>query len=165
MSQVYHIELGYQSATLIKALPPEQYAELRAEFPEFELAEDQTSVNDWCQWRVHGTIADLDKLARFGLEPTVKRIRGQFLEKVFVPTVGVKPPPEPNVVNISIPNQALFAVQTVDYLEDYCTNELQNWLDSGWRIVAVCPPNDTRRPTYIVGHFDKEPKRPNWRKG
>ena len=160
MSQVYHIEIGYQSAKLIKALPPEQYAELRAELPEFELAEDQTSVNEWNSWTVHGTIADLDKLARFGLEPIVKRIRGQFLEQVFVPTAGRKPPPEPSMVNISIPNAALFSVQTVDYLENSCTDTLQRWLDEGWRIVAVCPPNDTRRPTYIVGHFDKQARRP-----
>ena len=159
MSQVYHIELGYQSAKLIKALPPEQYAELRAEFPEFELEEDQAAVNEWNSWTVHGTIADLDKLARFGLEPIVKRIRGQFLDQIHMPPMRV-PSAEPNVVNISIPNQALFAVQVVDYLEDYCTNALQTWLDAGWRIVAACPPNDTRRPTYIVGHFDKEAKRP-----
>ena len=163
MSQVYHIEISYQSAKLIKALPSEQYAELRAEFPEFKLEEDQTAVNEWDNWTVHGTIADLDKLARFGLEPIVKRIRGQFIDQVHMPKPGAST--EPSVVNISIPNAALFSVQTVDYLENICTDTLQRWLDEGWRIVAVCPPNDTRRPTYIVGHFDKEPKRPNWRKG
>lgn len=57
---------------------------------------------------------------------------------------------------ISVANIGLMAVQLVEVLEDCCTDNLQNYLDRGWRILAVCPPNDTRRPSYIVGHTEKE---------
>lgn len=50
---------------------------------------------------------------------------------------------------VALPN-----VATVTYLEDCCTDVLQKHLDDGWRILAVCPPNDARRPTYIVGHAE-----------
>jgi hypothetical protein len=59
------------------------------------------------------------------------------------------------VVNVAIPNAGLFSVQSVSVLADSCTDVLQGLLDDGWRIIAVCPPNDTRRPTYILGHADK----------
>lgn len=63
------------------------------------------------------------------------------------------------IYQISVANVGLMQVQCVEVLDNCCTNELQAWLDRGWRILAVCPPNDTRRPSYVVGHVDKEPHR------
>lgn len=34
-------------------------------------------------------------------------------------------------------------------LEDVCTDQLQNALDEGWRIIAVCP-QESRRPDYVL---------------
>lgn len=63
-----------------------------------------------------------------------------------------------NVVNITVHGAALYAVSNVKLMEDCCTDQLQHELDIGWRIVAVCPPNDARRPTYILGHHDPHQK-------
>jgi len=60
------------------------------------------------------------------------------------------------IYQISVANVGLMQVQRVEVLEDCCTDALQRELDRGWRILAVCPPNDARRPTYVVGHFEKE---------
>lgn len=60
------------------------------------------------------------------------------------------------VYQISVANIGLMQVQRVKVLEDCCTDELQSYLDNGWRILAVCPPNDARRPSYVVGHIEKE---------
>lgn len=60
------------------------------------------------------------------------------------------------VYQISVANVGLIQIQRVDVLEDCCTDELQRWLDRGWRLLAVCPPNDARRPSYVMGHFEKE---------
>lgn len=54
-------------------------------------------------------------------------------------------------VTIAIPDQALLKIDKVTWLEDACTEELQQHLDDGWRILAVCPPNAQRRPDYILG--------------
>lgn len=37
-------------------------------------------------------------------------------------------------------------------LENACTDEVQGRLAEGWRIIAVCPQPDQRRPDYVLGH-------------
>lgn len=54
-------------------------------------------------------------------------------------------------VQIAIPDFALLMIDEVTYLTDACTESLQKYLDEGWRILAVCPPNAQRRPDYILG--------------
>lgn len=60
----------------------------------------------------------------------------------------------PQINQISVAGQALHDIRTVTWMEDACTEELQRALDEGWKIIAVCPPNDSRRPTYIIGHIE-----------
>ena len=48
--------------------------------------------------------------------------------------------PGPNLLNV---NETLL-------MEDACTNALQENLDNGWRIIAVCP-QPQRRPDYVLG--------------
>lgn len=62
-------------------------------------------------------------------------------------------------VHIAIPDLSLLKMRQVTVLEDYCTDALQGWLDDGWRILAVCPPNAARRPDYILGHADPKANR------
>lgn len=38
--------------------------------------------------------------------------------------------------------------------EDCCTDEMQNYLNDGWRIIAVCVQPDQRRPDYILGRYN-----------
>lgn len=54
-------------------------------------------------------------------------------------------------VQIAIPDQALMKIDEVTYEEDCCTDKIQDLLNEGWRIIAVCPPNAQRRPDYILG--------------
>lgn len=54
-------------------------------------------------------------------------------------------------LHVHIPNIGLLSINEVRLLENACTDSLQNLLDDGWRIVAVCPPNGVRRPDYILG--------------
>lgn len=85
-----------------------------------------------------------------GVEVTVSRVKGLASNARDLPNT---------VYQISVASVGLLQIQCAEVLEDCCTNELQNWLDRGWRILAVCPPNDTRRPSYVMGHMDKEPHR------
>jgi len=48
--------------------------------------------------------------------------------------------PGPNLLNV---NETLL-------MEDACTNALQENLENGWRIIAVCP-QPQRRPDYVLG--------------
>ena len=62
-------------------------------------------------------------------------------------------------IQIAIPDFCLLQIQTVTVIQDACTDYLQDLLDEGWRILAVCPPNAARRPDYILGHKDKNKDR------
>lgn len=63
---------------------------------------------------------------------------------------------EGNVVQIAIPDIGLMYIDEVKVLTDCCTDDLQEWLNEGWRILAVCPPNAQRRPDYVIGR--RKPK-------
>lgn len=54
-------------------------------------------------------------------------------------------------IDVHTPGNVLLAVNEVDYFLNYCTEELQERLDEGWRILAICPQRDQRRPDYIMG--------------
>lgn len=58
-------------------------------------------------------------------------------------------------VHVHVPGLGLMAVQQVEVRPDHCTEALQKDLDAGWRILAVCPQPDQRRPDYILGRTDK----------
>jgi len=53
--------------------------------------------------------------------------------------------------HVHVPNLGLLNINRVAYATDYCTEELQKLLHQGWRIIAVCPQPDQRRPDYILG--------------
>lgn len=53
--------------------------------------------------------------------------------------------------NIHVSNMGLMSINKLAYATDICTEELQGILDKGWRIIAVCPQPDQRRPDYILG--------------
>ena len=54
------------------------------------------------------------------------------------------------LVNVAVGGSTL-PIDVVKVVEDYCTDQLQKELDSGWRIVAACVQPNQRRPDYILG--------------
>lgn len=58
-------------------------------------------------------------------------------------------------VGVHISDLGLLNVRYVTYIVDSCTDDLQGYLDEGWRILAVCPQPDSRRPDYILGRNNK----------
>ena len=54
------------------------------------------------------------------------------------------------LVNVAVGGSTLH-IDAVKVVEDYCTDQLQKELDSGWRIVAACVQPNQRRPDYILG--------------
>lgn len=59
------------------------------------------------------------------------------------------------VVQIAVPDIGLMLIEEVRVNTDCCTEVLQQDLDQGWRILAVCPPNAQRRPDYVLGRRKK----------
>lgn len=141
---------GWGSGKVLSELAPEKYAELRAALPGLKLPEDQTVVDkSWHPGEILMDDAEAAVLTAVGIELSVSRIKGLS-----------GPPPESwkagggPVTHVSVANIGLFAVRRVEVLENACTYDLQSWLNRGWRLLAVCPPNDQRRPDYILGHTE-----------
>lgn len=53
--------------------------------------------------------------------------------------------------NVVVPGIGLLAIRQVRVETDCCTERLQEWLDEGWQILAICPQPDQRRPDYVLG--------------
>lgn len=49
-----------------------------------------------------------------------------------------------------VPSDAVMRVRVTKLLEDCCTDMLQEHLNEGWSILAVCP-QASRRPDYVLG--------------
>ena len=49
------------------------------------------------------------------------------------------------------PSNNLLSINQTMLLEDACTDSLQNYIADGWRILAIQPQPDQRRPDYILG--------------
>ncbi len=60
--------------------------------------------------------------------------------------------------NVHTGGNALTEYNQLMLCEDICTDELQGKLRDGWRIMAVCPQPDQRRPDYILGKKVDEPE-------
>lgn len=93
---------------------------------------------------------DGPKLIALGIEFVVVNFKNTL------PLQALLPNGERYTVQVSIPNVGLLSIRAVKVCEDYCTDRLQQELDNGWNIIAVCPPNAARRPDYVLGRSTKE---------
>ena len=107
-------------------------------------------IEEWGSGAKKSDIVDdleLEAWTAAGFELKMSRVRGLR---------SSDPDIHKTIYQISVANIGLMQIQRVEVLEDCCTNDLQTQLDRGWRLLAVCPPNDARRPSYVVGHIEKE---------
>ena len=59
-------------------------------------------------------------------------------------------------VQVVVPGLGLMLIDEVEIKEDFCTHELQRQLEAGWRILAICPQPNQRRPDYVLGRVNKK---------
>lgn len=71
--------------------------------------------------------------------------------RATVERMAAPSPPFNERVNVAIPGLGLLAMRYVRVVTNYCTEELQRELDAGWKLLAICPQPDQRRPDYILG--------------
>lgn len=61
-----------------------------------------------------------------------------------------------NRCDVHMPGNMLASYNEVQLMEDSCTDRLQESLSQGWRMIAVCPQPDQRRPDYIMGRWNPD---------
>ena len=120
---------------------------------------EEAQQNQYFSFNAVVTVESAEKMSEAGLKFDVSRVRGLFSEantgnpQEILAAAQVSK----SQIHIHVPGGvALMEIDTVHWLEDACTNELQRYLDREWRIIAVCPANDSRRPTYILGRKGEE---------
>lgn len=57
---------------------------------------------------------------------------------------------------VHLPGNELMRIRQVEVRVDHCTESLQNDLDNGWQIVAICPQAGQRRPDYVLGKVGRD---------
>jgi hypothetical protein len=137
-----------------QALTEEQYAELAALGP-FPEKKDQY----WGQEILVDLSVVGPELARLNLKADllpysknnmVVKLKDQ-INRLEQEQSLIKRSLDGSAVQVHVPNLGLMSINEVTHLDDCCTDFLQEHLDKGWRILAVCPPNAQRRPDYILG--------------
>lgn len=58
-------------------------------------------------------------------------------------------------VHVAVPDLGLLLIEEVGVRTDYCTEALNEELRKGWKILAICPQPDQRRPDYVLGRAKK----------
>lgn len=147
-------KLEYNWDKKVKALDHQDYQRLRdgvrcAEMKKI-LPQIQSDFNVGSSYLHFDYLMDADEAKLWmdvGVEVTMSRLSGVASNAREL---------HRTVYQISVANVGLMEIRRVEVLEDCCTDDLQRQLDRGWRLLAVCPPNDARRPSYVVGHMKEE---------
>lgn len=139
-----------------KDLPPDTYARLRELVA--TLPTDQSKVDIWRDYE-----GPIDKICEIvgtievkgAVTPHLANQLAALAEKIDTLADRVETtPPFNQRVSVRIPGLGLLAMTDVKVIEDCCTDQLRDELCRGWRILAICPQPDQRRPDYILGRAD-----------
>lgn len=168
---IVRVSVTYYDENFKKAKEsPELWAALREVFPSLpEDAGTYSSIND--------ELVDLDLVGEFlestGIGFTIKPVKHNIFRKTGTEERLKKMEREmkllrfqahagDSVAQIHVPNIGLLMVNEVEVREDLCTHALQTLLDEGWRILAICPSIDQRRPDYILGRHNPKSSDVSW---
>jgi len=142
---IARIAFDYRAEFEKLAAVPETLAILRQCIHDAPEGEEALKGYAWPRETLIDVEQDGPRLTALGVTFTVKSFKGTL------PLQTLLPDGKNYVVNVAIPNFALLSVEEVMVEEDCCTDNLQRRLNEGWRILCVCPPQNARRPDYILG--------------
>lgn len=145
-------EIDYSQRDKVKALDEETYNRMKETCKNlFEMPEFDKRDTFWIHNKFIVDQDDLEKLCVFGLSVTLSKVRGLKYP------IGEYDRPSLDLSFLgSTSGIGLMQIQSITWRENSCTEDIQDGLDHGWKILGICPPNDARRPTYIMGHAEKD---------
>lgn len=126
---------------------PEELMQINAAMvdPDIKVELDEEGKMPW--WSKH--MVFMDKMPTIPIE--VERVVACDGPLGLDTNTAARVPQINQKVNVQVPGLGLLLLNEVKALPDLCTNDLNLYLKEGWRIVAVCPQPDQRRPDYVVG--------------
>ena len=142
-------------------LPTEQYARLREAIPTLPV-EQPIEEYHWKEY--HGNFRKLMACGtQFEVKPAADDANwigelADTIEKLAERVGNFERQDQLNSFNkrvsVHVPNSALLEMKQAVVFTDACTDVINEQLLNGWRILAICPQPDSRRPDYILGHAD-----------
>jgi hypothetical protein len=124
----------------------------------FDLVLKKQEDGKWDKWISDNKIIYADDLGKITVAAdyiTLKPIRSLRFPDVVTQLSNQDIPEIQKILNttmqVRFEQSWLHKVEHVIHLPDGCTNDLENHLKAGWRILAVCPQYGQRRPDYILG--------------
>lgn len=145
MSAIVRIKINYAKKELFKELSSENYQKVRTILPDLDLPKQQDDINYGYGGESIIDSDDLNFLSNLGIECVVKHWKSM----IRIP--GFSEPTDSLAMHVHLPGLGVLAMTEVMNLDDACTDQLQEHLNEGWRILAVCPQLAQRRPDYILG--------------
>lgn len=151
--QLYEIEFDHFGES---GLLNEEAIEIlkEASVTSLEFRDDTTRDGKRLEYATPLPVVSADALQRLtlaGVKPVVKRVLDNSTTKSLV-DFGQRTTTYLNQkCSVAVSGIGLLSVEQVKIEADLCTDRLQELLDDGWRIVAVCVQPDQRRPDYILG--------------
>lgn len=119
-----------------------------------KLEKDKPNKLDWSHRKFIMDIAQAMAIApgKFSVERLIHNPLTEQLDEVIMHLKRLDPkPPFNEKCQVVVPGIGLLEVSEVYVEKDCCTEHLQAKLTEGWRIMAVCPQPDQRRPDYVLG--------------
>ena len=127
---------------------------------------DEKAINYMAQPRQLGTmVADVVALRNvlphtkieLNLGPSHQLILADLVEQFQILAAKLTSPPAQvnERLGVHMPGNGLLRVSELRLQNNCCTDVINEHLKEGWRIVAVCPQPDQRRPDYILGKFNE----------
>lgn len=155
-----NVEIGYMNDVNWETVDWEKFT---AFWPLAIEKEKPKSIYSMNRGPVRISYEDAGQLVALGIPLEIKPLPGAMITKMQdrgewdkhhqVTPAELK---DAQAIQIAVPDQALMYIDEVTNLDDCCTDFLQDHLEKGWRILAVCPPNAARRPDYILGRRTKK---------
>lgn len=150
MSMILNVELDYSFDGKVKELSQAQRDSMRVNVMCLKDLKDPVEGEKYYSSGIYGkllvTETEFEFLKNLGIDVNIKNFKNNYVPREH--DNGAK-------YHFHLPNISLLMFDEVTWLEDCCTENLQEKLDQGWRMIAVCPPNGTRRPDYILGRGKK----------
>lgn len=131
--------------------------------PEEQLALNQAAINpsgtpitfkeDGCIVEYYHPLAmHIEDAARFGAFKVLRAVERRAAPEIPSPAPC---PPFNEKCGVAVPGLGLLLIDDVMLATNHCTDSLRALLDEGWRILAICPQPDQRRPDYVLGRSKK----------
>ncbi|MBS7703264.1 hypothetical protein [Chelatococcus asaccharovorans] len=144
------IHLDWKASTTIRELPRDKWEDLRQgvrqlNLPEWKEADEKAPY-------FHLSEEILVDLATHGGCLTRNGVRFEIthFEHAYR-TRGTDERGDEHHLHVHVPDQSLLSISEVEQIPNADLWDVQRRLDDGWHILAVCPPNGTMKPDFIMG--------------